>query len=259
MSIFGAFLMQNSVKLSKGLPIVQTLEAYHLDVLVEQNCLGAKKCDVFEGENLNYFFVGRPAYKFAPTETQSQLWEYPCCFIFDFSDDTSFKRIFPFDSGAFAAKMYPPYIQMMKLESFDVAEVPDASRKIIGAFFANSYEYCRGKPKSGLEFAKEYPKETSAEVSALQLLYNETGITIVDDRRFTVEVQIGQEVEFGSKAPVAVVVPMDYLENNAFMERAQQDWGAKIISYPIYSLNRDNVYGQIYERVYAFYQLSGYL
>ena len=56
------------------------------------------KCNVFKGEDLLYFFVGRPAYK-KESVLEPHYWELPTCVICEYNI-TGAKRIYPFDTGA---------------------------------------------------------------------------------------------------------------------------------------------------------------
>jgi hypothetical protein len=57
-------------------------------------------------EDIMYFFYGRPAYRF--TEETATRIEAACpyCFIFDSNTISKAKTIFPFDSGAYAKRLY---------------------------------------------------------------------------------------------------------------------------------------------------------
>lgn len=252
---FGEFLLRNSVVGANALPLVHSTPAYHLRSFQTNNLLQATPCDVFVGENLNYFFVGRPAYKFRTEAREAEYWEYPCCFIFDFSAVQDVRRIFPFDSGAFHRKKYPKYINMMDKNVFEVADVAGATGKIIGAFFGSASRYFQLQSKSRDAFIGEYSLNVmDAELKALHKLSTETNAMSFDDRRFTIEVQSSSELDLTVTRPLAVVAPSDYFENADFRRHVIETWQAEPISYPIYPLSVANCYGQIYERVFEFYK-----
>src|SRR5689334_7650680 len=94
------FLQRNSIKPSQGLPLVHSSAAYTIRrILQNKEIVARQECKVFRGEKLNYFFVGRPAYK-KEYEVEGDYWELPACVILDYSS-VPIKRIYPFDTGAF--------------------------------------------------------------------------------------------------------------------------------------------------------------
>src|SRR5262245_47796221 len=119
---------------------------------MQTNKIMTSQCDVFAKEDLSYFFVGRPAYKYRSDGSEAANWQLPCCFIFEFGSLTDIRRIFPFDSGAFATKRYPPYITEMDLENFEASAAPDAVSRIIGAFFGNVASYFKLACKDKRQF-----------------------------------------------------------------------------------------------------------
>lgn len=260
MKTLAEFLLRNSVQAGGNLPLVHSTPAYHLRSFLDCNELSVSPCDVFANEKLNYFFVGRPAYKYVSQESEAAYWEYPCCFIFDFSTVTDIRRVFPFDSGAFSRKLYPNYIQMMPMESFNVGAIADAPAKIVGAFFGSPQNYFGLNPKAEKEFVREYSLTAmDAEIKALHRLSTERSAATFDDRRLTIEVQTGQSLDLAIQRPMAVIAPSQYYDDPDFRKHVVEVWGAEPISYPVFSLSIANVYAQIYERVQQFYTRKGIL
>jgi hypothetical protein len=256
----GQFLSKNTIFGAGTLPLVHSTKAFHLRSLGQNNLLKAAPCDVFTADKLNYFFVGRPAYKTAAQEAQSPYWQFPCCFIFEFSMIGDVRRMFPFDSGAFARKRYPSYTSMMALEEFEVAGVADAPGKIIGAFFDTPQRYFDLQPKGKHEFIGEYALGAmDMEIKALHRLSLEESATSFDDRRLTIEVQSGADVDLTVTTPLAVVAPSEFLDDPDFRRHVVEVWNATPISYSIGPLSVANAYGQIYEKVGEFYRQRGYL
>ncbi len=254
------FLMRNSVSDVGVLPLVHTTQAYHLRSFQSNNTLVASDCDVFINERLNYFFVGRPAYKTRSAEAESAYWEFPCCFIFEFHAIDDVRRIFPFDSGAFSRKLYPSYIKMMKSADFEVASVANAPSRIIGAFFGTPSRYFEMKPIGEDEFnATHLLKPMDMEVRALHRLSLERSAHAFDDRRLAIEVQSGNDINLAVTRPLAVIAPSEFYEDEAFRDHVVSVWNAVPISYPVASLNVSTAYGQIYEKVREFYKGRGLL
>jgi hypothetical protein len=248
------FLTKNTIKPSGILPLVHTTPSYHLRDIKSQNKLIATECKVFKPDKLNYFFVGRPAYKYASDSSESPFWELPCCFIFDFAAAKSIRRLFPFDSGAFEGKRYPTYIRTFDLTQFEAAAAKDATSRIIGAFFGDVMSYFHLKAKSEDAFKAEFdPTVFDAELLALHKLSCESSPTSFDDRRFTIEIQTDQDVDLTVERPLAVVVPLPYLEDKGFVSHIETTWRAVPISYPVYKFNVASYYYAIYERVEKFF------
>ena len=118
MTALSQFLERNQITKARPLPLVHTTETYYLKKIVETGQIKAQRCNVFMGENLSYSFVGRAAYK-CDSQQEAEYWELPTCLVFDFFIQGA-KRILPIDSGAFSAKRYPNFINMMDLQDFDV-------------------------------------------------------------------------------------------------------------------------------------------
>lgn len=254
------FLMKNSVFDGGDLPLIHSTKAFHLRSLQQTNTLFASDCDVFVGEKLNYFFVGRPAYKTDTEEAESAYWEYPCCFIFEFAAIGDVRRIFPFDSGAFDRKLYPSYMSMMKPEAFEVGAVAQAPGRIIGAFFGSPGRYFEMKPVGEDAFNAEHLlKPMDMEVRALHRLSLERSSTKFDDRRLTIEVQSSSDLDLTVTRPLAVIAPSEFYEDEAFRAHVETVWKAAPISYPISALNVGAAYGQIYDKVREFYKARGLL
>ncbi|WP_267348713.1 hypothetical protein [Sphingomonas sp. GM_Shp_2] len=228
-------------------------------MLMEEGVIKPQQCDVFLQDKLNYFFVGRPAYKYNSDSGQADHWELPCVFIFESQEIGGIKRIFPFDSGAFAGKRYPSYIAGMPIENFEVSGA-DAPGKLIGAFFGSARRYLDMQPKGREEFEAEYSiSPLDAELSAASRLAGEGTIRTFDDRRFSIEIQSEQEVHLASTKPIAVVIPEIYLGVDGVMDKIQVDWQAEALGYPMHSLSLDNYYGLIYKEVFDFYTRRGFI
>src|SRR4029453_381484 len=70
------FLQRNQITKSRPLPLVHTTESYYLKKIIETGQIKAQRCNVFAGEQLSYFFVGRAAYK-RDSLQECEYWELP--------------------------------------------------------------------------------------------------------------------------------------------------------------------------------------
>jgi hypothetical protein len=254
MSELAKFLTRNSAKIGKPLPLVHTTKAYFLKQILDEQKIDVTPCDIFK-EALNYFFVGRPAYKWE-TDGEAAEWELPVCFIFEYGISNA-KRIFPFDSGAFERR-YPEYISMMELGKFDVSSIKQAPERLIGTFSSSCRDYYMMKPRSEQRFTDEFLVDLfDAEVKALHKLWSSVG-NPADDRRCTIEVQFDEALSLDNKKLLALVLPDIYFEHpivKKFLHKTE----AKAYPYSVYSLNSAAYFAQIYHNVKIFYEKRGLL
>jgi hypothetical protein len=259
MSALFDFLQKNQIKKSKALPLVHTTEAYFLKKILKSGRIHTSRCDVFSKnghEEIAYFFVGRPSYKFE-VNNESEYWELPTCFLFEYSL-ANLRRLFPFDSGAFAAKRYPTFIQMMEMSEFQIADDAMATEKLIGTFFGTPSNYYRLKSLSADELRSGYQLEIfNEEILALHKLIRSKSDRF-DDRRFSIEAQFSDGFDLKDRKLLAVVLPDIYLESKDLVDKIEGELGAEILSYSIYPLNVSQYYYAIYERVELFYRAKGY-
>ncbi|WP_421123145.1 hypothetical protein [Sphingobium yanoikuyae] len=214
---------------------------------------------MFKGDNLNYFFVGRPAYKYHSDSGTAEAWELPCCFIFEAASVGNVKRIFPFDSGAFHGKRYPSYINSMPMSEFEVQGY-DAVGKIIGSFFGSAKRYFDLNPKTSDEFNNEFSLSPfDAEIQATMKLAGESTPNTFDDRRLCIEVQTDESLKLNNAKMLAVVLPEIYLDIDGVRDRIQNEWNAEPIGYQMFSLSVANYHSLIYKEISDFYKRKGLL
>lgn len=242
------FLSRNSVGDVNTPPLIHTTRSYNIASIKDTNELSPTKCDVFE-EELLYLFVGRPAYKRDDPKSQAEYWELPCCFIFDHLIGAEFKRIYPFDSGAFEAKRYPEYIGLMPMKQFET-NTGTAPGRIISAFFGTFPKYFSGEAKDKEVFENEFSLGVlDTEVKALRRLAQDGTPANFDDRRFTIEVQLDEKIDFAETPPNAVVLPSIYLRDEKIKNKIVSEWKATPITYEVYSLSLSAYDGIIYSKV----------
>jgi hypothetical protein len=260
MSTLSDFLLRPNVPAKGILPLVHTTRALHLRTICPSNKIIPARCDVFTGENLTYFFMGRPAYKYYSGGGEAEYWQLPCCFVFEFSSVQKIERIFPFDSGAFNGRLYPTYINEMELNNFEASAASDAASKIVGAFFGTTSRYFRLLNRDQEEFEKEFQLGAfDAEIKALHRLSRERSGESFDDRRFSIELQSSGVLDLTVTKPLAVIVPMTYLDDGNFRNQVESVWACTPLRYPTYAFSSHHHYYAIYERVEAFFRQKGFL
>jgi hypothetical protein len=250
------FLQKNQILTARELPLCHSTEAYYLKQFKKTGKILATSCNVFKGENLSYFFVGRPAFK-RSLGHEPEYWELPVCVLMAF-DSFIPKRVYPFDSGAFAAQKYPSFINMMKMDEFEVAADTQAAQKIMGTFFSSSRNYygLKARPQSSFEslFDVDVLEEEVRAVHRLIGIKNEK----VDDRRFAIEFQSGGDVELTPDSVLAIVAPETYLENDTLRRYVVDTLKASFLTYETHPLNKDAYYMSIYINVSEFLKTKGY-
>lgn len=208
-------------------------------------------------EHLNYFFVGRPAYK-TEIDAEAKYWELPCCFILDLPVSRA-KRIYPFDTGGYLSNppRYPRFITMIDLDEFLVKDDPRAIDKLIGSFFTSRARYFLMDPRNETDFQRRFNVQiTDEEITALyELIKAKRGAG--DDRRLSLEVQFDHAVELSDRNVLAVVIPEVYLESAIIMETIEIDLKAEAIPYPIWPIKKEFHYHAIYTAVHEFYKDKG--
>jgi hypothetical protein len=255
MSALQKFLQRNQITKARPLPLVHTTESYYLKKIIETGRIKVQPCNVFAGESLSYFFVGRSAYK-RDLLQEAEYWELPTCLVFNFFIDGA-KRIFPFDSGAFAAKRYPKYINMMDLHDFETRKDLEAPHKLIGTFFTNARNYYRLNARSKEQFEATFDVDVlDEEMKALHKLIQHKDRRY-DDRRFAIEVQFDADVELKSRQLLLAIFPETYLSDQSYVDKIAAT-GCSILTYPVYALRKEYFYYAIYEKLDHFYASNGF-
>lgn len=248
--------MLNAVRTADSLPLIHTTRSFRLRKILEQSAIDTQNCDVFAGEKLNYFFVGRPSYKYEIDEGADH-WMLPTAFIFDIGA-VSPKRVFPFDSGGFERKRMPQFVNEMDRDFFDVRGVSNAAERIIGAFFGNAKNYMDFRGLSDKDFFEAFElSPLDAEIHALHKLSVDSKKPTFDDRQFTIELQSEQPIELANKLR-AVVIPVVYLDDETLVDFFE-GLGTQILSYDIHPIEPKFHFYAIYDRVKTFYQMEGYI
>ena len=126
------------------------------------------------------------------------------------------KRVFPFDSGAFAAGRYADAVHRdMVLEDFCLEADPNTPGRVISLFFGSVEAYCLANPTSGAPLpVTEFEAQSYAALVASQLRSN------TDDRGSAIELQIDVPLNLSTCAE-AVVAPGPLLDDpkiRAFLE-----------------------------------------
>lgn len=259
MSLLETFLQRNAIDPSESLPLTHTTQSYHLRKLIEKNQIICQQCDVFTPERLTYYFVGRPAYKYKLSEN-AEYWNLPMSFVINYDSIGLPKRVFPFDSGGHSRKLTPEYLSIMPLKEFEVSGATQAAQKLIGAFFETTRNYFDFKGRPTSKFNDEFALgPLDAEIHALHKLSLEKGTKSFDDRNFTIELQTDKNTPLTPKSVLAVVLPINYLDDPNIVHHIEKNWQAQILSYDLYPLNPNMYYYAIYDKIHNFMKSNSFI
>ncbi len=232
----------------QGLPpfVHSTPSARIIDILNDSKIL-ATQCNVFR-EKLCYLFVGRPAYKWT-FNAQASAWQLPFVVMIKDIGISPLKRIYPFDTGAFSARILPDYITMFERERFNVGTNLSDIEKIISTFFTNSKNYMSAKAKSEDKIAEDYSLGVKhQEISALSRLFNDRSNSAVDDRGRTIELQIAEDLIISKKNVIGMILPRQYA-NDIDIKEAIEHLGCEVETYSEFPLSVNSYYGIIYQHI----------
>jgi hypothetical protein len=135
-----------------------------------------------------------------------------------------------------------------------------AASRIIGAFFGDVASYFRFKCKDNEKFQSEFSLGVfDAEIKALHRLAREKSPASFDDRRFSIEIQTTDTLDLTILNPLALIAPITYFDDASFRNCVETKWKCAPIGYPIFTLNSNQYFYAVYERVEQFFMSRGYL
>jgi hypothetical protein len=234
---------------------LHTTQASNIYKIAEEQRIVAVPCDVFTNDNLSYFFVGRPAYKWS-VKGEANYWQCPIVFVLENLGEAKAERIFPFDSGAFHNRRFPEYITTFPLENFDVGSEFSLISKIVSAFYGDKEQYkiarsyTPEKIKSQFELTPRHQ-----EIEALVQLFEERSSGSHDDRRSAIEVQVKGDVCLSSNL-VGIVYP-DVYDVDAELMDVFRSLGCEMEPYGLYPVAVDAYFSQIYQLVMKIQRKKG--
>lgn len=219
-----------------NLPFVHSTDAYVLAEIVAEKAISPQPCPVFQGEKLIYLFYGRPAFRPNMTEEATTLSHYfPVVLIFKPQWMADIKRIFPFDSGAFANDFYGHFIhKKMSLTDFGLEPDGGTPGKVISLFYGSNAAYLNATPQPVGEL-----DPTEFEAHAYAALAGAKGANAVDSRGSGIEVQIDKSVEL-SDAVAAIVLPGQFATSQ--LGDAIKALDVEMLTYRVTSRSRPNEY-----------------
>jgi len=186
------------------MPLVHTCDCYTLRNIISSKKIIPTLCPVFK-EELIYYFYGRPSYrvndKGLAFNTSSV---YPACLIIQPDEVKSITRIFPFDSGAYAAGLYSNHLHKnSKQEDYLFDSNYVFVQKFVKFFYDTNQNYFDGKTT----LQKSTIQPCAYELETIYSLINVSHGEHFDDRCYTIEVQSSASIELNNSALKAIVIP----------------------------------------------------
>jgi hypothetical protein len=187
------------------MPITHITGGVSAEDIVQGGEVSLEECDIFKAD-LAYFFYGRPAYRIRDGSVVKTEVACPYCFVFTPEVVHLAREIYPFDTGAFAGRMYTGYVDdRMRKEDFSLNQEVDRVNKVIAALFSSRTDYMKGvTSESAVAGTLAEPWEFHAR-AYIELLTSR-GRNEPDDRLCAVEIILDQPLPLEDYLK-AVVVP----------------------------------------------------
>lgn len=211
------------------LPLTHTTDGYYFRDIALRKQLRTTNCPVFR-EPLLYLFYGRPAYRGATAKATS-LNAF-CTVSFLLRSDTlpAPKRVFPFDTGAMQNSKFVDFLHpSMTISHFELNPRLDEARKIVGLFFGDNDRYYMGHSLAG----KTFPV-MELEAQCYYALIQAMGLLSADDRKGTIEIQLGSAVGLDPTNVMAVVAPEFFWDDHEILNFVSDYLRAEPLSYDCY-------------------------
>lgn len=186
------------------MPLVHTCDCFTLRNIVNSKLLEPSLCPVFN-ENLVYYFYGRPSYRLGDKGLAFNTSSvYPACFIIDPTEVNVLTRIFPFDSGAYAAGLYEKHIhKKAKKEDYQFETSYEFIQKFVKFFYDSNSNYFDGKTT----IQRNEIQPCAYELESIYSLINTPHGEQFDDRCYTIEIQSSAPTQIDGKSLRAIVIP----------------------------------------------------
>lgn len=248
-----------------AMPLIHTTDAYRFSRhILKKRLIEPQPCEIFE-EDLLYFFYGRPSYRVNSNQKKSFSAAYPVGIILHPDAVKYAKRVYPFDTGAYAGGLFEDYMYKdftldsflvdLCLEESGLISISDIPSKIIAAFFENNTNYYyadkfRSIPDRDMEF-------DSFEAECYLELIRTKAEKVFDDRRSSIEVQIAETVDVLKDSIWAIVLPQSFLENERIQNVIIDELRVEPVTYPTFRSEPDFLIPIIMDRVGQFFSKEG--
>ncbi|EGU55814.1 hypothetical protein VINI7043_11876 [Vibrio nigripulchritudo ATCC 27043] len=216
------------------LPLVHNCDAHTFRSILSSNQLKVSNCDTFVGDTLSYFYYGRPAYRVTKdTDSTSINSLFPVCFVVSPPDSLKLRRVFPLDSGAFSADMFKEYFHKnTAVEDLSLKPELESAGKVVSHFFGSNLNYFHSESKDVEVEAMDF------EVQSYKELISSKSKTKYDDRRATIELQYGNDMNLDSSNVMMVVLPTCFMDSGKVRAKIAE-WSCEVRTYHTSHWNPD--------------------
>lgn len=233
------------------LPLLHSTKICNLDGIVKTGKLSMTPCAHF-GRPLVYLFYGRPAYrpKAGGHEPDASFSICPISFIFKPARlSARIARTFPHDTGAALNGMFAPKIEPAQGLDYEIQASVTSLQRYVSRVFLSNEKYFLGEPDPTL-------KTLSVDDAVRRFLdlIESTDATPVDDRRYTGELQIQEDISLRDLL-IAVVLPRAFMDQEVVRNTVINEWGAIPLMYDTYAGGIPQAYYQtVKQKVLDFYR-----
>lgn len=240
---------QPSSPLPTELPFVHSSRCEFLKTIEQDGNLKPRLCNVFD-EVLLYLFYGRPAYKTKPMQTFN-IGYCPICFVIKPSaSSVRIVRAYGLDSGGTKQNRFTPHVAPTDLDELSLGSNIDSYRSHVQTIYGSNKKYIRGNSIDPAMFRLA----TGSIVKRYLQLLKDPNITLADDRRSAIEVQTDSSIDLQTDLE-AVVLPDEFLDEDATLETIVNTWNAQPIGYPACEGNCPSGYAYVIrDRIYQYYE-----
>lgn len=213
MSTIKDYLLQHPDCVNKSLtllPLMHSCECFNARSILTSQRLEVNYCHVFK-ERLLYFYYGKASYpvgeKVEKFRTDSEY--LPVCFILD-TRKIRIHKVYPFDSGAFDAKVYKDFIHRnMEIDEFEIPNSIDGIKSYLSFMFGNNENYIEG-------VALKKDLTNNPYLDALTNMMTANGTMNFDVRGRTIEVISKENVQI-KDAVKCIILPQNLLQDNTIV------------------------------------------
>jgi hypothetical protein len=146
----------------KPLPLIHTTSAFVFRNIIEDGMKISPRRDNLFNENLLYLFYGKPVYIRRGQDISSFLSYAPIYFVLSPDMVSSARRLFPFDSGAFASGLFKAYTHTgHTIEDFQIdldstshgsSAFPDTATRFVDAIYGSNTDYYYNRIRPTLNY-----------------------------------------------------------------------------------------------------------
>lgn len=229
-------LVAQAVPARPQLPLVHSTDAYLFDDVLTSGQIDPQACNVFVGEALIYTFYGRPSFRPNLAELATTMDHYlPVCLIFKQSFSEEIRRVFPFDTGAFANDFYRSYLhKKMALGDFSLEADLETPSRVVSTFFGTARSYLQARPDASIEL-----DASQFEAKSYAALIDAKDSNSMDSRGSGIEVQIADPIAIADWIEAAVV-PSTFVDSTMGKELGRLN--IDILPYDVHGRMRPNEY-----------------